>query len=83
MAATTVTRTGEDMVARGVLLCKNLVEPITAIECLLLKPKDRISHGDATTALKAAACPFEELENFQKELQSLHKMYVSKKSITS
>ena len=76
MAATTVARTGEDMVAHGVVVCRNLVEPITAIECLLLKPKDRIGHGDAMTALKAAACPFEELENFQKELQSLHKMYV-------
>ena len=78
MAQTTITNTGQDLVKQGIRLCKNLVEPISSVEELLLKPMILIRYQEGIDVLKKATKPFEELHIFHQELLSLHKMYCKK-----
>jgi len=78
MACMTITASGTELVKQGIMLCRNLVEPMNSIEELLLQPMITIRYQDGVDVLKKATKPFRDLQMFQQELLLLHKMYCKK-----
>ena len=70
------------MVAKGVQLCRALVERMNTVEEMLVRRPDTIMYDDGMAALRGASEPFEKLVAFNQELMMLHKMYVKKKDKT-
>ena len=76
MQVTTVTQTGSEMVRKGLTLCKNLMDKMSAVEELLIRPRAMITYQDGCDALRSAAPAFLDLEKFQEELSAIHNLYV-------
>ena len=72
------TDTTQQMATRGVQMCKALVPPSEQIETLLSTPRAHILSSDVTSALKAAAAPFSDLQMFHSELQQVHRLHCKK-----
>ena len=68
----------QSMIEKGVAMCAELVEPINTIERLLLTPPANVQRAQAMQALKDAAIPFEKLEVFYEELETLVKHHKKK-----
>ena len=70
--------TVQTMIEKGVKMCKELVDPIAEIEALLLTPPGNVQRAQAMQALKDAAIPFEKLEVFYEELETIVKHHKRK-----
>ena len=70
--------TVQTLVQKGAKLCKDLVDPIAGIEGLLLTSPGNVQRAQAMQALKDAAIPFEKLEMFYDELETLVKHHKKK-----
>ena len=68
----------QSMIEKGVKMCKELVDPIAEIEALLLTPPGNVQRAQAMQALKDAAIPFEKLEVFYEELETIVKHHKKK-----
>ena len=73
----------QDLVQKGLKLCKEVVPSQTVVEEMIMKSKDEISADEAFNALKASHQPYKNLLDFYNELIVIqkHRERVSKNAI--
>ena len=69
----------QEMVNKGMTLCRDLVGPSNHIENMLTSRRESLTLGQVKTALRNAAQTFEQLERFEQEVSLLHKHYCGAK----
>ena len=65
----------KELVAKGIKLCKEVVEPQNKVEQLLCSERGSISKKEVTQALKTSGPPYYELVKFYNEIISLNQHY--------